>query len=214
MTNRSATRLFGIFFILTFMSYGIGTGMVTSITDAPDFLNNIDANKTKLVLSVFLMAISHSFFNIALPVLLLPILKPLNERLAYGYLSAAIIATTVIAVGAMFFLLLIPMAATPELSPFANLITQINTIAYHLGMALWSIGGLMFVTILYRSHLIPRFMSIWGMVGYVTLLLGSISELFVHNDTIEIISVTPGGLFEIALSLLLIFKGFSKTHSG
>ncbi|MGR3662292.1 MAG: DUF4386 domain-containing protein [Paracoccaceae bacterium] len=214
MTNRSATRLFGIFFILTFLSYGIGTGMVTSVTDTPGFLNNIDANKTTLALGVFLMAVSHSFFNIALPVLLLPILKPLNERLAYGYLSAAIIATTIMAVGAMFFLLLIPMGATPELSPFASLIPKISTIAYHLGMALWSIGGLMFIAILYQSRLIPRFMSVWGIGGYVTLLVGSISELFAHNDTIEMISVAPGGLFEIALSLLLIFKGFREPQDN
>lgn len=213
MTNATAARLFGIFFILTFLSYGIGTGVLNSVTDAPGFLTNIEANKTTLVAGVFLIAIAHSFFNIALPILLLPILKPFNERLAYGYLSAAIIATTIMSVGAMFFLLLIPLGTTPEFSQIATLIPHANTIAYHLGMALWSIGGLMFCTILYQSRLIPRLMSIWGIVGYVTLLSGSISELYAHNDMIEIISVIPGGLFEISLSLLLIFKGFSKTHS-
>jgi hypothetical protein len=214
MTNATAARLFGIFFIATFLCYGIGTGMVASVTESPNLLSNVQANKTTLVLGVFLMAIAHSFFNIALPVLLLPILKPFNERLAYGYLSAAIIATTVMAVGAMFLLLLVPLSASPNLNAIAVLIPETNTIAYHLGMALWSIGGLLFTTILYQSRLIPRPMSVWGMVGYGTLLLGSISELFAHNDTIEIISVTPGGLFEVSLSLLLIFKGFGKMHSS
>jgi hypothetical protein len=39
-------------------------------------------------------------------------------------------------------------------------------------------------------------------------LSGSVSELFGHNDVIEIVSVIPGGLFEIALSIWLIIKGF------
>jgi hypothetical protein len=41
------------------------------------------------------------------------------------------------------------------------------------------------------------------------LLLGSISEMFGHNDIIEIVSVIPGGLFEITLSVWLIVKGFN-----
>jgi hypothetical protein len=78
-----------------------------------------------------------------------------------------------------------------------------------MGMALWSLGGLMFVLILYKSKLIPRLMSIWGLIGYIILLSGSISELFGHNEIIDIFSVIPGGIFEITLSLLLIIKGFT-----
>jgi hypothetical protein len=188
--------------------------MVDSVTSTTGFLSSIKSNQMTLVTGVFLMAVAHSFFNIALPVLLFPILKPFSERLTLGYLSAAIIATTVMAVGAMSLLLLVPLSNTAELADIATLFPQLNTISYHLGMALWSIGGLMFTTVLYHSRLIPRLMSVWGMIGYATLLLASVSELFVHNDTIEIISVIPGGLFEISLSLLLIIKGFNKTHGS
>ena len=80
-----------------------------------------------------------------------------------------------------------------------------------MGMALWSIGGLMFVSVLYKSKLIPRLMSVWGIVGYIFLLSGSILELLEHNDIIEISSVIPGGLFEITLSIWLIIKGFNSS---
>ena len=44
----------------------------------------------------------------------------------------------------------------------------------------------MFVSILYKSKLIPRLMSVWGLIGYIILLSGSISELFGHNEIIDI----------------------------
>ena len=72
----------------------------------------------------------------------------------------------------------------------------------------------MFVSLLYTSKLVPRPMSVWGMIGYVVLLLGSISEMFGHNDIIEIVSVIPGGLFEITLSVWLIVKGFNISAIG
>ncbi len=217
--DRNAVRLFGIFFILTFLSYGIGTSLVAALTSVPDYLRSIPANKTTFVTGVILMAIVHTFLNIGLPVLMLPILKPYGERLSYGYLSAAIVATTVLAVGAILLLMLIPLSTgylqsdqvdTQQFDIVAIVLKAGGKISYHMGMAIWSLGGMMFCAVLYRSGLLPRFMPVWGMFGYVTLAAGSISELFVQNATIEIISVIPGGLFELTLSLWLIFKGFAR----
>ena len=72
----------------------------------------------------------------------------------------------------------------------------------------------MFVSVLYTSKLIPRPMSVWGIIGYVFLLLGSIFEIFGHNDIVEIVSVIPGGLFEITLSIWLIVKGLNPSVIG
>ncbi len=217
--SRAAAKLFGIFFILTFLSYGIGTSMVAALSDAPDYLSSIPANTTPFVTGAILMAIVHTFMNIGLPILILPILKPYGERLSYGYLSAAIVATTILAVGSILLLMLIPLSQGYLLSDQASIqqfdvlgmvLKSGGNIAYHMGMAIWSLGGMMFCTVLYRSKLLPRFMPIWGMFGYVTLAAGSISELFFHNNMVEIISVIPGGLFEVSLSLWLIFRGFSR----
>ncbi|MFT6409001.1 MAG: hypothetical protein ACJAQ6_002424 [Arenicella sp.] len=53
-------------------------------------------------------------------------------------------------------------------------------------------------------------MSVWGMIGYIFLLSGSVMELFGHNEIVDIVSVIPGGLFEITLSIRLIIKGFDS----
>jgi hypothetical protein len=219
-SDKMAARAFGIFFIITFLSYGIGSGLIASIVSGPDFLTNVYENQSLIVLGATLMALVHTFVNVGLPIIVLPILKRYSQRLAYGYLSAAIAATVVLVVGALFLLLLIPLsdeyvnagsAAAPYFETMGLILIEGGYYAYHMGMALWALGGLMFVSVLYSSKLIPRPMSVWGIIGYAFLLSGSVLELFGHSDMVEIVSVAPGGLFEVTLSIWLIVKGFSSS---
>jgi hypothetical protein len=164
------------------------------------------------------MALVHTFTNLALPILMLPILKPNHKYLAYGYLSFAIMATLILVVGTLFSLLLIPLSEeyvkagstmTSNFETMGILLKKASFFAYHMGMALWSIGGLLlFVAALYQSKLIPRVMSAWGIIGYFFLVSGSMLEIYEHHDIIEIVSVIPGGLFEITLSVWLIVKSY------
>jgi len=219
-SDKMAARAFGIFFIITFLSYGIGSGIIASIVSGPDFLTNVYENQSLIAFGATLMALVHTFVNIGLPIIMLPILKRYSQRLAFGYLGAAIAATVTLVVGALFLLLLIPLsdeyvnaasAAAPNYETMGLLLIEGGYYAYHMGMALWALGGLMFVFVLYKSKLIPRPMSVWGIVGYAFLLSGSVLELFGHSDIVEIVSVAPGGLFEVTLSIWLIVKGFSSS---
>ncbi|RLD28730.1 MAG: hypothetical protein DRI73_11400 [Bacteroidetes bacterium] len=217
-TYKVQARFFGIFFILSFLFYGLGSGLIESVIGVPDILSNVYANKTRIIIGAILMAILHTFTNIAMPVLILPILKKYNKYLSYGYLSAAIAATVTLVVGAIFLLLLLPLSdeylkassvLVPNLDIMAIILKKGGYFSYQLGMALWSLGGFMFCMILYQSKLVPRLLSIWGFAGYVIFISGTILELFGYN--IGVLLSLPAGLFEISLSLWLIFKSFN-TH--
>ena len=47
--HRTAARLFGVFFILAFLSYGIGSSLVASVADGGDGLAGIFANRTTVM---------------------------------------------------------------------------------------------------------------------------------------------------------------------
>lgn len=208
---------FGIFFILTFLSYGTGSSMIDMIVSVPDALSNVNENKIQLVIGVVFIALIHTFFNIGLPVVVLPLIKPHNPYLAYGYLSAAIVATLVLTMGAILLLLMLPLSdhyviadatTMTSIDVMGHLLTKGGFYAYHIGMCIWGLGGLMFAILLYQAKLIPRVMSVWGILGYIVLISGSISQLFEHDTDVEIYSVILGGTFEITLSIWLIIKGF------
>lgn len=214
-SQKIIARTFGIFFLLAFLSYGTGTVLTTAITDGADAMNLITANKNQLIFGAILMALVHTIVNIGLPVLMMPLLKPFNKIVAYGYLSACITATIIVIIGAIFLLLHIPLFTENVAleAPSKELISQIlskgNFYAYQIGMAIWAIGGLLFSYLLFISKLVPRIFSVWGFVGYSIFMIGTIAELFGHR--IGDVMALPGGLFEVTLSIFLIIKGFKVT---
>jgi hypothetical protein len=213
-SHRMVARLFGILFILAFISYGTGSGLVASVADGPDGLAGIFANRTKITIGILLMAIVHSFVNIGLSVLIFPVLKPFNSFLAFGYLAAGITATVTAVTGALFLALLVPLSGAfveagtgaDYFHTLAMLLKQGGFYGYQLSMTLWGLGGLMLCYVLYVSRLVPRILVVWGMLGYVTFMTGTIAEMFGYE--IGMMLALPGGLFELGLSLWLIFKGF------
>jgi len=216
ITHRNAARIFGVFFIIAFLSYGIGSGMIDSITSTSDFLSNIYTNQTTIIVGVILMAIVHTFVNIGLPVVMLPILKPFNKTYSYGYLGLGIAATVIAVVGALFLLLLVPLSdeyikagahASDNFETMGILLKMGGFYAYQISMTLWGLGGLLFTAVLFKSKIVSRAFSVWGFIGYIIFMTGTISELF--GSGLGVYFSIPGGLFEIALSVLLIAKGFN-----
>ncbi len=218
-SQKTIARTFGVFFLLAFLSYGVGSSLAASVTDASDSHSTINENKAQLIIGVILMALIHTIVNIGLPVLMIPILKPFNKILSYGYLSAGITATVVLIIGSILLLLYLPLgslyenADATELQHFetiSTLLTKGNFYAYQIGMAVWGIGGLMFCYLLYISKLVPRVLSVWGFVGYLVFISGTVTELFGYPIGVQL--AIPGGLFEISLSIWLIIKGFKKSE--
>lgn len=206
-------RLFGIFFIISFLSYGFGDALIVQVTSG-DILQNVLEQKSSLVIGVVLMALVHSVSNVGLGALMLPILKPYSRFAAYGYFAGVIMATLTIVTGAISLMLLIPLAQDWQLNPqdhhqtIALLLSQAGYYSYQLSMAIWALAGLLFVGLLWRSKLVPGLFPVWGLLGYLIFLSGIIMELF--GLPYGVMLSLPGGLFEIGLSGWLIVKGFKK----
>lgn len=67
-----------------------------------------------------------------------------------------------------------------------------------------ALGSLLFCRVLFRANLVPSFMAKWGMVGYAIFAAGGIFEVLGYG--VDLAMSVPGGLFEIALGVLLIAK--------
>ncbi|WP_029040335.1 DUF4386 domain-containing protein [Cucumibacter marinus] len=214
-SHRWAARLFGIFFILAFLSYGVGSGLVDTIAGSEEGLAGIAANKTTLMIGVMLMAIVHSVVNIGLSVLAFPALQTVSGYAARGYLAAGITATVTAVTGALFLALLVPLSDAfvaggnggEHFDAIALVLRQGGFFGYQLSMTLWGIGGLILCTTLFVSRLVPRVLSVWGLIGYVVFMIGTTAEMFGYG--IGVMLALPGGLFELSLSVWLIIKGFN-----
>ena len=71
-------------------------------------------------------------------------------------------------------------------------------------------GALFFYILLFRTQVVPKFISIWGIVASITLFIITIVKLFGIKIAILDILVLPMILNEIFLAFWLIIKGFNK----
>jgi hypothetical protein len=214
------SRLIGALFLSGFLVYGVGSSLVTSVVGAPDFLSTISAHQTTLVLGAFLMLLNTAV-DVGKGVLFFPILEKHSKRTALAYLAALIVEVVLMDVGVLALLMIVPLAqhsvdagqaSVGWAKALGSLAVQSNTMAYQIGQMSLGLGAVFLCLLLFRTRLIPRFLSIWGLVGYAILMAGTIAEIFgIH---IGIMLSIPGGLFEVGLAFWLIIKGFQSEAYG
>jgi len=216
-TINTSARMFGLFFILAFISYGTGFSMIESITASKYPLEAIVAGKTSIIIGGILMALVHTIGNIGLAVIMLCVLKPIHKQLAYCYFSTVIVSTVMLLIGSVFLLLMVPISEHSTSSTASELVNgetlillckKLNFFAYQIGMVIWGISGLILCILLFRSKLTYRWLAVWGFIGYLFFITGCIFELF--GSPFGIYFSIPGGLYELTLGVLLLAKGFNR----
>jgi hypothetical protein len=206
-----SSRLIGALFLAGFLCYGVGFSLVTSVVGKPDFLPSVGAHRTTLLLGAFLMLLNLPV-DIAKGVLFFPILDRHGRRTALAYLAMIGAEAVLLAIGVLFLLMVVPLHDRGADAVFGSLAVDANNVAYQIGEVLLGFVGMFLCAGLLRSRLIPRFMAWWGAAGYAVLMSGNIAELFgLHVGTALSI---PGGLFEVALGIWLISKGFRPASYG
>jgi hypothetical protein len=212
---RTTARIVGVLY-LAGMVVGIGGNLfIQSILGTPDNLSAVAANTTLLAMGAVLW-LSTVAGDAAHGILMFPVLRPHSERAAVGYLGARIIDATFIAVMALLILIQIPVGIeylnagssdTSYLQALSTVLTEANLYAYEFAMITVGVAGLILCSMFYRAQLVPRPLSVWGLIGYAILLLGSVLQVLGLN--LNSIHAIPGGLWELFIGVWLIAKGFS-----
>lgn len=216
-TYRTTARIIGIIYVLGFVVGIGGEILIKSVIDKPNHLSLISASSMSVAFGAMLwmMAVVWDALH---GVLMFPVLKQFNERIAVGYLAFRIMDATFIAIMVLFILTQIPLgneflkAGSPTTSFFpvlSNVLTQASLYAYNIGMITLGISGLMLCYTLLKAKLIPRILATWGLVGYAVISLGMVSEIM--GSGLGLYLSLPGGLWEIFIGFWLIFKGFNSS---
>jgi hypothetical protein len=212
---RTTARVVGAMYVAGFV-VGIGGEMlIRSVLDAPNHLSIISASSITVAIGALLWMMA-VVWDVAHGVLMFPILKLYNERIAVGYLAFRIMDAAFIAIMVLLILLQIPLASeylkavapnTIYLQSLSSVLTQGSLYAYNIGMITLGIAGLMLCYTLYKAKLIPRPLAIWGLIGYAILFLGMASEIM--GSGLSLASSIPGGLWELFIGIWLIVRGFN-----
>jgi hypothetical protein len=202
----------------------LGIALTESTLSAPDYLVQVSANETQMLIGALLVLVM-AVADAGIGIVVYPVLKKRNASIAIGYFGARIVESMIFVISAISLLLLLTLsrefiqAGAPNASYFqalGELLLAVRDWAGHvvLDVAVFPLGAMLFYYVLYRSKLVPRWISGWGLVGAVLYWAASLLVMFAlitPLSTIHIVLQAPLGLQEIALALWLIFKGFDAT---
>jgi hypothetical protein len=221
-SEKLSARIVGVLFITCTGAAIVSGVFILPIIGASDYLAEISANETQVALgAIFYFIMAAAGAGIVIP--MYPILKKYHESMALGAVGFRIIEGAIFMVGVMCVLALVPLsqeyvqAGASADSSFQNIGDLLLT-GYTIDQAVvpgvfaFSIGALMYYFIFYQTKIVPRWLSVWGILGVTLGIVNGLFDIFGGID--EMISMLldlPIFVNEMVLALWLIVKGFKTS---
>jgi len=225
-SNRKAAIIVGVLFIIATVAPIVSVvplsvvplGFLGSEGD-PDYLTAVSENENQVLIGALLW-LAYTASAVAIPIVLFPILRKYNEALALGYVGARWFEGVFEAANVISLLLLLSLsrefvtAGAPVASHFqtsgALLLAAIDWGSILLDLA-WLLSVPVFNYVLYKSKLIPRWLSALGLIGGALWLATWPLRMFGQSPPMIEILALPIAAQEMILAAWLIVKGFNPS---
>lgn len=219
-SNQTIVRIVGVLFLVQMTTAVISYSVILEpILSKPYFLNELAASPTRVRMAMLLDLICGAAV-FAIAILLYPILKQYSERVALWYAGQRLTELVGFMVSGILLLTMLKIGqdlvggAAGEASHLRELGLYLRSTRgsmQNISLLIYCLGAWSFYGLLFYSKLIPRFISIWGLLA-VTLLFIEITANLFATSVGGLAIMMPLGLNEIFLGIWLIFKGFNLSE--
>jgi hypothetical protein len=215
-SHRTTAAAVGGLFLLSYAGFSIGMALVVPSLDPSTDLSAIGADEQRLVAGALFLFVNMAAI-IGIAALLFPVIRSHGEGVALWYLGFRILEAAAFVVGSVSVLSLISVseasiAAAPSAPVYEGLRSMAlgaNSWAGKLATVAFILGAIGLYSLLYRSRLVPRFISVWGLVAIALLIVGNLLAVDVTAGfQPAALLYLPIALNELFLALWLIVKGF------
>jgi len=218
--NKKVSRVLGIAFLIQFVT----SFSVIWIKSAWHILGDIQATMFKIaenpgvlqanVLMDMLTALGVIFLGAVLYITL----RDQNEIIAFTALGFYILEGALLAASKMATFSLLHLsqefvsAGGPEyFLTLGNLSLESMTYVDDILLMLaFCVGGILFYYLLHKSRVVPPWLSLWGLITIIPLLIGTLAAFF--NLEIPLILLLPYLPFELVIGLWILVKGIPETN--
>jgi hypothetical protein len=221
-TYRKIAVVAGVAFLIATITQIVGVALASPILGAQDYLTEISANEGRVLFGALFQFIGGlACTGIALA--LYPVLRMHNHGLAMGSVGFRTIEGVFHALIAVCWLLLVTLSqeavtgGAPGPSayevPGAVLLAGPDWLA-PLALQAFGLGALMYYWVFYKSQLLPRWLSAWGLVAIVMVMVSGLLVMLGLIDgfsTPQLVLALPIAVQEMVLAVWLIAKGFNPS---
>jgi hypothetical protein len=215
-STNNTSRVLGIAFLLQFVTSFSSGAFLKSAWFVPgnmsDTLVRIANNPSLMRVNILLDVLTALGVTFLGAILFLTLRKQ-NEKIALTALGFYLLEAALLAVSRIeaFSLLRISQEYVTTGQP-AYLLTM-GSLAYEsmdfvgntLHMLAFCLGAILFYFLLYKSRVVPRWMSLWGLITVFPLLLGTITQVFGY--TIAFVFYVPYVPYELVIGSWVLVKG-------
>jgi hypothetical protein len=214
--NKSS-KILGVAFLLQFVTSFTNGAFLKQTWFVPENMQEtmlkIAGNPWLMRTTIFLNMLT-ALGIIFLGAILFLTLKKQNEKVVLVALAFYILEAALLAVSRTeaFSLLRISQeyatAANPALLMMGQLAYEtMDFVGNTLHMLVFCLGGILFYSLLYKSSVVPRWLSLWGLIATVPMLVGTLTQMFGY--TIPFIFYVPYVPFELVIAIWILVKGLS-----
>lgn len=200
----------GILFIVCSAASILSIVPLGSMLDGPDYLTQLAANGDSVVLAA-LIAFVWAATAAGIAIGLYPVIRKYNRSLALGSVVARTVEGMFVLVGTLGLLALLSLGQGSAVAGDALLALRDWALGF-LALLSFGVGASMYSYLLFKSRLVPRWLSGWGLIGAGLLLVSTVYAGFAQDfgfTTVSMVLNIPIGLQEMVLAVWLIVKGFS-----
>jgi hypothetical protein len=220
---RSAAQRIGWLFIVATVA-GVASVLVTaSMFGSDDPLASVRADQSRLLLGQMLVFVMLAAMA-GTAVLLGPVLQRHSETAALGYVVARTLEVVTLAIGLVAGLLLVPLSwsaatATGSEAASANVLAESleatsEWTGYLGAQMVFSISALVLNWAFFRYDLVPRWLSVWGLIGVPLMFLSGFLVMFesFHSSASTLnLLVVPLAVQEMVMAVWMIVRGFADS---
>jgi hypothetical protein len=215
----------GILYIVATVAPVLTLGAWGTLADDPGILANAAPNESQLI-TVALLNLVMAVAVAGVAFMIYPVLRRVadtwvKEGLAAWYVGIRVTEGATFVVAVLATLAFLPLsrefiaAGSPLASHFqtsAAVLESSVDMAYALGQTVFAIGAAMLYYLLFYSRLIPRWLSLWGLIASPLFIVASLSLLWTDdpNSALSTVLYVPMAVQEMVLALWLIIKGFNR----
>jgi len=221
--TRRTAAIVGALFLISNVVFLLGAFvLVEPLLASPDYLTLVSTDRTQLVLGV-LLELANAVAYIGIAVLMFPILRQRFASLALWYVAFRTIEFVMQTLSDLGPLSLLNLSeefvaagapAAPSFQAAGTLLLAQRYWAFQMVTIALVLGALTFYYMLYQSRLVPRFISVWGLVGALAVLATALLEMFDASvGGLEFLGILML-LNELFLGVWLIVKGFNRSATA
>ncbi|WP_430408489.1 DUF4386 domain-containing protein [Kordia sp.] len=213
-SNQKTAKIVGILLLLTF---AVGVTMyqfLQSSLFADDFLTATAANTNEIIIST-LFGIVSGLISIVIAVLLFPIFKHYSYKIALAYLALCILSCVMICIDNISVLSLLDVSkayvksgnnAVDSFELMGTLLYERHAWTHYFSLLVSCFPGFVLYYTFYTTRLIPRAISIFGIVAVLLMFIEILSSIL--GQGISMNMMIPMALIQLIFPVWLLLKGF------